>query len=558
MTPTPEVDAVVIGSGPNGLVAANLLVDAGWDVLVLEEQPRYGGAVASDHDVHESFVHDTFSSFYPLAAVSPTIRSLGLDRHGLEWTHAPAVFGTPYESGEWALVHRDRDLTAKDLDRLWPGDGDAWLELCRGWDVIGQQAVEALLTPFPPVRAGLGAATRLPRAGGLDFVRELIAPMREMTDQRFRGDGAKMLLAANAAHADIAMDAVGSTLMGWLLAMIGQHLGYPVPVGGAGALSRAMADRLQAAGGRVVTGCRAHQVVVRDGRATAVRTADGEVRVRQAVIADVSAPALYGDLVSGADLPAATRRRMKRFSWDPATIKVDWALSGPVPWASAPAAMPGTVHIAERVSDLARQGAQIADRLVPDEPFLLVGQMATADPTRAPAGAEALWAYTHVPQHARGDAGPDGITGRWDHDDAERMADRMEARIARYAPGFADRVLARRVLGPRELQARDANLVNGALNGGTASLHQQLVFRPIPGLSRAETPIRGLYLGSAAAHPGGGVHGACGSNAARAALAHARLRGLVQGPQRLIGKARRFGWADDSDMPTRRAGTSRP
>jgi phytoene dehydrogenase-like protein len=327
--------------------------------------------------------------------------------------------------------------------------------------------------------------------------------------------------------------------MGWLLAMIGQHLGYPVPVGGAGAFAASMARRLESVGGRVVTDCRVTRVVVRDGRAVAVRTEHGdEVRVRQAVVADVSAPALYDDLLAEPDVPARVRRHLERFTWDHATIKVDWALSGPVPWTTVPALAPGTVHIAESIDELAVQGTQIASGLVPSDPFLLVGQMAAADPTRAPAGAESLWAYTHVPHAVRGDAGPDGITGRWDHDEIERMADRMQARIERYAPGLSDRIEARRVLGPREMEARDANLVNGALNGGTANLHQQLVLRPIPGLGRAETPIKGLYLGSASAHPGGGVHGACGSNAARAALAHARLRSLVGAPRRVVDELR--------------------
>jgi phytoene dehydrogenase-like protein len=217
---------------------------------------------------------------------------------------------------------------------------------------------------------------------------------------------------------------------------------------------------------------------------------------------------------------------MERFEWDPGTVKVDWALDGPIPWTGAPERPPGTVHIAETVDELATAGGQIVAHTVPDRPFLLMGQMAAADPTRAPAGQESAWAYTHVPQEVRHDAGPDGITGRWDAGEAERMADRMQAMVEEYAPGFGDRVLARRVLGPKELQARDENLVNGALNGGTSSLHQQLVFRPVPGLGRAETPVKNLYLGSSSAHPGGGVHGACGSNAARAALAHDRARRL--------------------------------
>lgn len=158
---------------------------------------------------------------------------------------------------------------------------------------------------------------------------------------------------------------------------------------------------------------------------------------------------------------------------------------------------------------------QVAAGAIPAEPFLLAGQMSTADPTRSPAGTEALWAYTHVPPRTTGDAGDGGIRGHWDRADAERFADRMQARIERAAPDLASRILSRRVLGPREFEARDANLIGGAINGGTAQLHQELVFRPIPGLGRAETPVRSLFLGSASAHPGGGVHGAPGMNAAR-------------------------------------------
>jgi phytoene dehydrogenase-like protein len=192
---------------------------------------------------------------------------------------------------------------------------------------------------------------------------------------------------------------------------------------------------------------------------------------------------------------------------------------------------PGTVHVGESLDEVATWMDQVNAHTVPDRPFLLVGQMAVADPSRAPAGAESVWAYTHVPQRTLRDAGG-SIRGTWDGADLERMADRMQARLEEYAPGFANTVVARRVLGPRELERHDENLVGGAINGGTANLHQQLVFRPVPGLGRAETPVRGLYLGSASAHPGGGVHGACGSNAARAALAHARVRRTVTAPGR--------------------------
>lgn len=529
-----QVDAVVIGAGPNGLVAANLLADAGWSVVVLETQEQVGGAVASDRSVHPDYVHDTMSSFYPLAAVSPTIKGLELERHGLEWVHAPAVLGTPFADGSWALMHREKEDTAAALDELCPGDGDAWLEMCRGWDRMGEAVVGALLSPFPPVRAGVRAGVRLPAAGGLSFVRQMLSPVRALADTSFRGNAAKMLLAGNSAHADIPMDSPGSGVMGWLLAMIGQDLGYPVPRGGAGMLTGAMADRFRAAGGEIRLATRAEQVVVRAGRATAVRTQAGDlIEVRHAVVADVSAPALYGGLVPWSDLPPKLRDRMGKFQWDPGTIKVDWALDGPVPWKQAPASPPGTVHIAESMGELAIAGAQLDSGVVPAEPFLLMGQMAVTDPDRAPDGHESLWAYTHVPQQVRADAGDDGLTGSWSRDEGERMADRMQARLERYAPGFADRVVARRVLTPYDLESRDENLVHGALNGGTAGLHQQLVFRPVPGMGRAETPVKGLYLGSSSAHPGGGVHGACGSNAARAALAHARVRRLWAGPARL-------------------------
>ena len=529
MSPSTDPDAIVIGSGPNGLVAANLLADAGWGVLVLEAQPRVGGAVASDSAVREGWIHDTFSSFYPLAAASPTIAALGLERHGLEWVHAPAVVGHPLCEGKWAVLHRDRDATAASLEELCPGDGDAWLALCRWWSRISEPLVGALLTPFPPVRHGSTLAVRAARAGGLDVVRRLLLPVRSLGEDLFRGEGPRLLLAGNAAHADIPIDSPGSGLMGMLLVMLGQELGFPVPRGGAGKLAEAMAARLELAGGAVRTSCRVAEIVVEGGRAAGVRTAEGErIGSRRCIIADVSAPALYGELVDWHHLPQRLQKRMARFEWDPGTVKVDWALDGPIPWTGAPQDAPGTVHLAPSVDALGVAGAEVAAGVVPAEGLVLVGQMATTDPSRAPSGAESVWAYTHVPSVVRHtSSGCDGLApierGPWSRASAEGMADRVQARMERQAPGFADRIVARRVLGPTELESLDDNLRGGALNGGTAALQQQLVFRPVPGLGRAETPVKGLYLGSASAHPGGGVHGACGSNAARAALAHARV-----------------------------------
>ncbi|NPC98990.1 NAD(P)/FAD-dependent oxidoreductase [Nocardioides sp. zg-DK7169] len=518
-------DAVVVGAGPNGLVAANLLTDAGWSVLVLEAQETPGGAVRSDRDVHPDFVHDTMSSFYPLAAASPVVRGLGLEEHGLAWSHAPGVLGHFHPGSEsWAVLHRDREVTARGLEQLHPGDGEAWLELCRTWDVIGDSVVGALLSPFPPVRSGVSAALAVRRAGGLDLVRTLLTPASALARERFGGEPGRLLMAGNASHADIPLDAPGSGLMAVLLAMLGQTVGWPVPQGGAGRLAEALVRRLESRGGTLRCAAEVVGIEVDRGRAQGVRLADGERIRARAVLADVSAPLLYGGLVRPEDLPARTLRRMEGFELDPSTIKVDWALSGPVPWAVEPSHAPGTVHVADSVAELTETYAQIEAGAVPSRPFLLLGQMTTTDPGRSPAGTESVWAYTHMPQKVLRDAGEDKITGRWDHDDLERMADRMQARVERLAPGFGDRVQARRILGPHELEARNANLIGGAIGGGTAQLHQQLVFRPVPGTGRPETPVRGLFLASASAHPGGGVHGAAGSNAARAALLARRLR----------------------------------
>ena len=514
-----DVDAVVIGSGQNGLVAANLLADAGWEVLVLESRPAYGGAVTSARDVHPDHVHDTFSSFYPLALVSPPMRALRLEEHGLTWSHPPAVLGTPFRGGGWALLHRDPDRTAGGLDADTPGDGDAWLRLVEVWDRVGDDLVDALLSPFPPVRDGARALRRLPGPGALTLLRAALGSADGLAGRQFAGDRARMLVAGNAAHGDVALGTAGSGVVGLLLAMTGQRHGFPAPTGGASALADALVRRLTSRGGRVVCGSTVERVLVRDGRAHGVRTSDGEiVLARRAVLADVPAPALYGGLVPWADLPVRTRVLMRRFRWDPATVKVDWALSRPVPWADRPDAAPGTVHVGESVAEVARYQRELAAGAVPSRPFLLAGQMAVADPSRAPAGAESLWAYTHVPQRTTSDAGDGGVTGRWGHDDTERFADRMQARIEACAPGFGDRVVARRVLGPHQLQERNPSLHGGALNGGTGALSRQLVLRPVPGLGGAGTPVAGLFLASSSAHPGGGVHGACGANAAHAAL----------------------------------------
>lgn len=505
---------MVVGGGHHGLVAAALLADAGWDVCLLEAADRVGGAVCSAQ-LHPGYVSDLYSAFYPLAAASPVLRALRLHEHGLRWSHAPAVLAHPPRPGAdaAAVLHRDPHDTAAGLAAEHPADGEAWLALVEHWQRVRDPVLRSIFTAFPPVRGTAGLLRALGAAGALRFARFLALPAHRMGHELFRGEGGRLLLAGNALHADVPVDAPLSGLYGWLLAMLAQDVGFPVPVGGAGELAAALARRAQAAGAQLHTGQRVERIEVSGGRVRAVHTAAGlAVRVRRAVIADVSAPSLYLDLLPAHAVPAGLREDLARFQWDSPVVKVNWALAGPIPWRAGGARGAGTVHLGCDERQMAHWSADIETATVPRTPFLLVGQMTTADASRSPAGTESAWAYTHLPRGVSDDAS------------ADLLAARVDEVMERFAPGFSARVLARIVQRPGDLERADANLVGGAVHGGTAQLHQQLVFRPVPGLGRARTPVAGLYLGSAAAHPGGGVHGACGWLAARAALAaHAPL-----------------------------------
>ncbi|WP_433082690.1 phytoene desaturase family protein [Dactylosporangium sp. CA-052675] len=498
---TETVDAVVIGAGHNGLVAANMLADAGWDVVVLEATEHAGGAVRSAEITAPGFVNDLCSAFYPLSAASPPLHALDLESHGLRWTHAPEVVAHLFPDGRAAVISRELDLTAESLERFAPGDGKAWRQWYSEWRNLAPMLVPALLTPFPPIRAGARLARTAGVGGTLRLGRRFLVPARVLGEELFAGEGARMLLTGLALHTDLAPDDAAGGGFGWLLAMLAQQHGFPVPEGGAQQITEALLRRFS---GVVHLRAAVEEVIVGGGRALGVRCADGRLfRARRAVVADVPALPLYQSMIKPEHLPGRLLADLAGFRWDNATLKIDWALSGPVPWISPDVAGAGTVHVG---SDPVRYAADLSTGRPPEEPFLLVGQMTTADPSRSPAGTESLWAYTHLPR---------GVTAEQVSAHVERVTDVLR----RHAPGFDDLVLARHVSGPRELQAKNPSLVDGAINGGTAGAYQQVVWRPTAGLGRADTPIDRLYLASASAHPGGGVHGAPGANAARAALA---------------------------------------
>lgn len=509
------VDAVVIGAGHNGLVAANLLADSGWEVLVLEATDAAGGAVRTAELTAPGFHNDVCSAFYPLAPASPVLAALDLPAHGLTWEHAPRVLAHVLPDDRCAVLSRDLAQTAESVAAFHPADADAWREEADLWRRVGDPLVESLLRPFPPVRAGTRLLRRLGPARALRAARFGVLPVREYGRERFSGEGAPLLLAGCALHTDLGPDQAGGALFGWLLAMLGQSVGFPVPRGGAGQLTGALLRRLSARGGTVEYHRPVAQVLHASGRAVGVRDAHGErVRARRAVLADVSAPMLFGQLIGLDALPTAFAADLRRFRWDHATVKVNWALAAPIPWTASGARGAGTVHVGGDLDGLSAYSNALVRGRLPDTPFVVLGQMTTSDPSRSPAGTESVWAYTHVPQALADD---DGLL----HAQAQRVEDLIE----RHAPGFRDSVLARSVQLPADLSRHNPSLSGGAINGGSAAIHQELVFRPVPGLGRADTPIDRLYLASSSAHPGGGVHGAPGANAARAAMARNGLAG---------------------------------
>ena len=503
------VDAVVIGGGPNGLVAATLLARAGWSVELLERRGVAGGAIGSV-TTDRGYLHDWGSGFYGVLHAFPVFAQLGLDRR-VAWAHTDVPVAAVWDPARPAAVmRRQPEDTAVGLGV----DAAAWLDTVAWWERLGVPLFDAMMGP-------VGAPLPLARFAGHSTPRELIATARTLLEpveswvaHRYADLPARMLFASNATHADIGIDSPGSTPAAMLLAMAAQTRGMPVPVGGAQALAAAMVEAAQEAGVVIRIGVDVTKVVVRGGRAVGVRCSDGTgLGARRAVVADVAPTVLARDLVGEEHLPGGWLAQLARHRYASGYFRLDVDLSAPAPWSDERLREAMVVHVTGDLDALAMSQAEVRRQLLPRDPQLILGQQDRADPTRVPAGAASLWVECHCP------AAPKNAKRGWE----ERFADRMLTRIETHAPGVRELVVDTTVTAPLDLQSMDPNLVGGDVGGGSASIDQMLVFRPVAGWSSYALPVGGLYMCGAASHPGGGVHGMCGRNAAGTVLRDARI-----------------------------------
>ncbi len=471
--PEGGAEAVVVGSGPNGLAAAIALARAGRRVRVLEAEASLGGGCRSAELTLPGFVHDTCSTVHALALASPFLRTLPLAEHGLELAHPQAPLAHPLDDGSAVMLERSVEQTASGLG----ADELAYRRLFGPLAADAETLFAELLAPPHPPRHPLLLARF-----GLSGVRSAVGLARS----RFEGERARALLAGCCAHSMLSLRAPVSAAFGIVLALTAHAVGWPVARGGSQRLTEALAAHLRSLGGTLETRRRVDSLDE--------LPAGGS----QPVLLDVTPRELVR--LAGPRLPDVYRRRLRGFRHGPGVFKLDWALDGPIPWTAPEVARAGTVHLGATLEEIAESEEAATRGRHHERPFVLLVQPSVFDPTRAPAGRHTAWAYCHVPTGSVRD-----------------MTAAIEGQVERFAPGFRDLIAARSAMDSAELERRDRNYIGGDINGGTQDLRQLFtrpVVRPVP----YSTPLPGVFLCSSSTPPGGGVHGMCGYWAARAAL----------------------------------------